>query len=83
MGSISLCYEDRKTDRQQLNLTFQFTVRSGRAREKHSSYLGLVVLLVLSPSGKELDKKKGQKCKNMKKYKSLGAGGEVIMYTIQ
>lgn len=57
MGSISLCCEDRKTGGQQLNFTFQFTVKSDRAREKVPSYLGLVVLLLLSPSGKELDKK--------------------------
>lgn len=76
-----------KTEKQAVsnfNLTFQYTVKSDRARDKASSYLGLVVLLLLSPSGKELDKKKkkkGEKCKNMKTYKSIG-GNKVITYTI-
>lgn len=53
-----------KTEKQAVsnfNLTFQYTVKSDRARDRASSYLGLVVLLLLSPSGKELDKKKGRK----------------------
>lgn len=74
-----------KTEKQAVsnfNLTFQYTVKSDRARDRASSYLGLVVLLLLSPSGKELDKKKGEKCKNMKTYKSIGEKSNHVYNTI-